>query len=74
MEYDFYGEVRTAELQPGGADIPVTASNRSEYVQLYTRWQLEGSIASQFAAFRSGFLRVRRRARALGGRDWLLPR
>ncbi|KAL4425546.1 hypothetical protein ABPG75_009562 [Micractinium tetrahymenae] len=58
VEYDFYGELRVAELKPGGADIPVTAANRREYVQLYTGWLLEGSIASQFTAFRRGFLRV----------------
>ncbi|KAI3438759.1 hypothetical protein D9Q98_001177 [Chlorella vulgaris] len=57
-ELDYYGEVRSVELKPGGADVAVTAGNRREYVQLYTHWLLEASIDKQFSAFRSGFLRV----------------
>jgi hypothetical protein len=57
-ELDYYGEVRSVELKPGGADVAVTAGNRREYVRLYTHWLLEASIEKQFSAFRSGFLRV----------------
>ena len=43
---------------------------RQEYVQLYTEWLLERSIAAQFSAFRKGFLRVR--PGRLGGWAWTL--
>ena len=41
VEYDFYGERRTEELAPGGADVPVTAANRADYVQV--RWGKRGA-------------------------------
>ena len=39
--------------------IPVTAENRQEYVDLYTQWLLTKSIQSQFNAFHRGFHNVR---------------
>ena len=50
--------MRTHALKPGGADIPVTAHNRQEYVDLYTKWILHDSIALQFSAFAVGFYEV----------------
>ncbi|PSC76156.1 ubiquitin-ligase E3 [Micractinium conductrix] len=58
VEYDFYGERRTEELAPGGADVPVTAANRADYVQKYTKWVPSDGVREQFKAFRSGFLKV----------------
>jgi hypothetical protein len=36
--------------------VPVTNRNRERYVQLFADWQLNGSVAPQFEAFRRGFL------------------
>lgn len=55
VEYDFFGELRRAELKPGGASIPVTAENRAEFVSLMVDYYLNASVAPQFAAFSAGF-------------------
>ena len=39
---------------PAGGNIPVTNSNREEYVHLYVQHILDTSIAPQFEAFRKG--------------------
>lgn len=49
LEFD---EVRRHELRPGGKDVEVTAGNRAEYVELYVKWVLAGSIAKQFEDFK----------------------
>lgn len=49
VEFD---EVKRHELKPGGKEVAVTAENREEYVELYVRWVLEGSIAKQFEDFK----------------------
>jgi len=51
-----FGEVKTFELKPGGASIPVTEENRHEYVDLYVDFLLNESIRTQFNAFKRGFL------------------
>ncbi len=51
-----FGEVKTFELKPGGANIPVTEENRREYVDLYVDFLLNESVRTQFNAFRRGFL------------------
>lgn len=58
MEEENFGQLVSHELKPGGGDIPVTNSNRREYVDLYTEWVLEGSISKQFKAFSKGFHQV----------------
>ncbi|KAJ9515135.1 hypothetical protein QJQ45_028940 [Haematococcus lacustris] len=58
VEYDFFGDMRKVELLPGGAQTPVTAANRPQYVQLYCDWLLTKSIAKQFTAFAHGFHQV----------------
>lgn len=59
VEFDYFGEIRTSQLKPGGADIPVTNDNRREFVELYTKWLLHDSIQTQFSAFAHGFHGVR---------------
>ena len=59
VQYDYFGELRTVELKPGGSDIPVTNDNRIEYVRLMTDYHLNKSVQEQFSAFASGFLEVR---------------
>lgn len=58
VEYEAFGEKKQVELLPGGANLPVTADNRRQFVDLYSDWLLSGSVAEQFAAFASGFHRV----------------
>jgi len=58
VEEDNFGELQTHELKPGGSKIAVTNGNRQEYVDLHTKWVLEDSIQTQFAAFDEGFHQV----------------
>ncbi|KAL3150237.1 hypothetical protein ABBQ32_000095 [Trebouxia sp. C0010 RCD-2024] len=58
IEEDHFGELQTHELKPGGSNMPVTNSNRQEYVDLYTHWLLQESVQTQFTAFTEGFLQV----------------
>lgn len=55
IEEDNFGELQTRDLKPDGSNIPVTNSNRQEYVDLYTHWLLQESVQAQFAAFSQGF-------------------
>ncbi|WAR21788.1 HECD2-like protein, partial [Mya arenaria] len=55
VSQECYGKVNTYELKEGGADIPVTAENRQEYVDLYVDWVLNKSVFQQFKAFYHGF-------------------
>ena len=59
VEYDYFGELRSVELKPGGAAIPVTNDNRAEFVRLITDYYLNKSVEEQFSAFASGFMQVR---------------
>ncbi|KAM6261668.1 putative E3 ubiquitin-protein ligase HERC4 [Porphyrio hochstetteri] len=45
------------ELKEGGANIPVTKENRSEYVDLYLNYLLSESVREPFEDFMQGFLR-----------------
>ncbi|KAL4169032.1 hypothetical protein KRP22_009961 [Phytophthora ramorum] len=56
--YEVFGEVKTVELKPGGSSIPVTNSNREEYVSLYVDYMLNKSVSRQYAAFHHGFHQV----------------
>ncbi|GMH43518.1 hypothetical protein BSKO_11440 [Bryopsis sp. KO-2023] len=55
VEYDYFGEMRTHEFMPGGGNIPVTNENREEYVELYSKYTLEGSVSAQMTPFIKGF-------------------
>ncbi|KAH8101291.1 ubiquitin-protein ligase [Cristinia sonorae] len=50
-----FGEVVTVELKPGGADIPVTQDNKTEYVDCVVEHRISKRVKSQFDAFMSGF-------------------
>ncbi len=52
------GSKQIVELKPGGAAIPLTNTNRSEYVDLFVRWQLEDSVLNQYRPFEDGFYLV----------------
>uniref|UniRef100_A0A1E1WF09 Ubiquitin-protein ligase E3C n=2 Tax=Pectinophora gossypiella TaxID=13191 RepID=A0A1E1WF09_PECGO len=55
---DELGEQRIEELKPGGANIPVTAENRIEYIHLVADYKLNRQIRSQCAAFKRGLTSV----------------
>ncbi|XP_014356557.2 ubiquitin-protein ligase E3C [Papilio machaon] len=55
---DELGEQRTEELKPGGANIPVTAENRIEYIHLVADYKLNRQIRSQCNAFKRGVTSV----------------
>lgn len=58
VEYDHFGVLCKVPLKPGGFDIPVTNTNREEFVQLYTQWKLHESVKGNFDAFAKGFIEV----------------
>lgn len=53
-----YGTVVDVPLCPNGAKTPVTSANRAEFVDLYIRYLLDGSVARQFEPFKRGFFTV----------------
>jgi hypothetical protein len=50
-----FGDVRERELIPGGSSIPVTNSNRGNYIRLMANSKLNSEIALQSMAFLRGF-------------------
>lgn len=57
-ESEHFGEIMKIPLVAGGDRIRVSQKNKHEYVRLYTKWLLNGSIEKQFSAFRKGFYKV----------------
>lgn len=55
---DVFGNLINHELKENGDDIPVTQSNKREFVQMYADFILNKSIEKQFGAFRRGFQMV----------------
>ncbi|CAK7273103.1 Putative E3 ubiquitin-protein ligase [Sporothrix epigloea] len=53
-----FGQTNTVPLCPGGELLPVTNSNREEYVDMYVRYLLDISVARQFDPFKRGFFTV----------------
>ena len=58
VPWQSYGEPITVELLKHGFYIPVTQSNKNDYVELYIEYVLDKSISNQFEAFRNGFFQV----------------
>lgn len=58
VTWDDLGMERSHDLLEGGADIPVTADNKDEYVELYAKFLLSDAVSRQFDRFKQGFLRV----------------
>lgn len=53
--YDQQGRVEKLEdLKPGGAQIPVTESNKREYLDLLAQYRLESSVKQEIEAFVKG--------------------
>ncbi|VDM37456.1 unnamed protein product [Toxocara canis] len=55
---DAYGNIHNKELVPNGKNIPVTNSNKKEFVALYADFLLNGLVKRQFEAFNAGFSKV----------------
>ncbi|KAI9692622.1 MAG: putative E3 ubiquitin-protein ligase [Bogoriella megaspora] len=55
---DRYGSNEDIPLCPNGGNIPVTNSNRQEFVDLYVRYLLDTAVSRQFEPFKRGFFTV----------------
>ncbi|XP_058461003.1 probable E3 ubiquitin-protein ligase HERC4 isoform X2 [Malaya genurostris] len=55
---DYFGEMQTIELKPGGESIQVTQENKDEFVRLYVDYKLNKSVAKSFQQFYAGFMKV----------------
>jgi E3 ubiquitin-protein ligase HUWE1 len=55
MEVDDFGRRKVIDLLPNGRNLPVTESNKIEYVRLVTEQKLVIAIQDQIQAFLSGF-------------------
>ena len=58
IDSEVMGTTHSHPLVPNGESVLVTAANRHEYVRLFTKYQVEDSIATQFDAFARGFWSV----------------
>lgn len=55
---DHFGEIKSVELWPGGADIPVTEANKKEYVEAVVEYRITKRVQEQSQAFRTGFFEI----------------
>ena len=46
------------DLKPGGSQIPVTESNKQEYLDLLAQYRLSSSVKQEIEAFAKGSLSV----------------
>lgn len=46
------------ELKPGGAHIPVTESNKKEYLDLLAQYRLATSVKQEIEAFAKGAIKI----------------
>ncbi|KAK2550823.1 Apoptosis-resistant E3 ubiquitin protein ligase 1 [Acropora cervicornis] len=54
-EYDRHGRLqKTVDLKPGGRHIPVTESNKMEYLDLLAQYRLSSSCKQEIEAFAKG--------------------
>ncbi|CUS09549.1 unnamed protein product [Tuber aestivum] len=58
VETERFGQVTRVPLCPNGENLPVTNSNRREFVDLYLNYLLNSSVAKQFEPFKRGFFTV----------------
>ncbi|KAI7828467.1 hypothetical protein BX661DRAFT_182149 [Kickxella alabastrina] len=58
VESTSLGELRTFELLPGGAQIPLTVDNREQFIDQYVDFVFNTSCAKQFSEFKAGFDRI----------------
>lgn len=53
-QYDSFGTLETCELVPDGSNIPVTETNKLEYIRLLCEHRLQGRVAEQIKALKHG--------------------
>ncbi|BGP22577.1 hypothetical protein JCM10295v2_001462 [Rhodotorula toruloides] len=53
-QYESFGTLETCELVPDGASIPVTESNKHEYIRLLCEHRLKGRVEAQLGALKRG--------------------
>ena len=46
------------ELKPGGSQIPVTESNKKEYLDLLAQYRLSSSVKHEIEAFAKGSVEI----------------
>ncbi|KAM0756242.1 hypothetical protein T439DRAFT_351952 [Meredithblackwellia eburnea MCA 4105] len=52
--YTLLGKTHTTELKPGGSSIPLTETNKTEYIRLICEQRIRGRIREQVEAIRKG--------------------
>ncbi|CAH1799724.1 unnamed protein product [Owenia fusiformis] len=55
VETDVFGVMQEVDLKPSGSTLPVTESNKQEYVQLVTELRMTRAIQPQIESFLNGF-------------------
>nr|CAD7463199.1 unnamed protein product [Timema tahoe] len=55
---EVFGEIKVIPLKPGGSEIPVTQSNKVEFVELYVDLILNKGVHKHYKAFHEGFHKV----------------
>lgn len=55
---DNFGELVTVDLRPGGANIPVTEENKTQYVEAVVSYRIATRVKAQFSAFMEGLLEI----------------
>lgn len=58
IEYERFGQRFTHTLIPGGENVPVSNTNRKDFVDKYLAYLLDSSVAKQFEPFKRGFYTV----------------
>jgi atrophin-1 interacting protein 5 (WW domain-containing E3 ubiquitin protein ligase 1) len=56
--YELLGKIENIELKPDGNDIKLTEENKSEYLELMTKWRFTRGVEEQTKAFLHGFNEV----------------
>ena len=58
VDNEIFGELKSYDLKPGGADIQVTEENKMEYIQLMVEWRFNRGVEDQKKAFLDGFQEI----------------
>jgi len=54
VEEEAFGQIISRELKPNGEEIPVTNSNKLEYIDLVIKWRFVDRVDEQMKAFMQG--------------------
>ena len=57
--FELLGKIENIELKPGGNEIKLTELNKTEYLDLMTRWRFNRGVEDQTKAFLHGFSEVK---------------